>query len=114
MKSDEENQDLSELMGSMRDLDAARTPAFASMWRAAERQHQDECHSPRSSHRGFLVTFAGVMLLSALLAIGVASRHHRRQRTENDLATFDSTLLTYWQAPTDVLLTTSGTGLDSP
>jgi hypothetical protein len=88
----------------MRRRREASTPAFEQIWRAARAQQT----SAEAKLAWPWWKLAGASAVAALLAVFIAfytasERKHRRQQ-ERDFATLDGILITYWQAPSDDLL----------
>lgn len=101
MDIDNNDEWLREFAERERAEDLSHTPPFERVWRAAERRSNESCADlvPK-------VVFgvaAGVLIAGGLVVWKNAGTPDSR-RTEYELVALDSVLVTYWQAPSDVLL----------
>lgn len=104
MSNDHDAQWLKERMQQLRDRRDASAPAFERVWGAARVQRTASDAKPSwPSWALATASFAVILLTSVLVFHTAAERKHSRER-EQEFATVDGVLMTYWQAPSDDLL----------
>jgi hypothetical protein len=96
-----------ERMQALRQRRDESTPAFEDVWRYARSQYA----TPENATSWAWWRLAGASLAVAVVIAGAGtwtlSARERHRRIEREFAAVDGALITYWQAPSDALLSSS-------
>jgi len=106
--SNEKNEErwMENRMQRMRERRERSLPAFAQVWRSAEaRRSVSRQHIP-AHWRRLAFASATVVFAAAIAGYWSLTKGQQSRRVERDFARVEGALLTYWQAPTDVLFDT--------
>lgn len=107
MNGESEAKWLRDRMQKLREGRDASAPAFEQVWRGALAQ-RTASRQKMAFPAWRLATASMVALLILATAISWSSKQRQRNRQmERDFAAVDATLLTYWQAPSDVFFPTA-------
>ena len=104
MSDDHEAQWLRDRMQELRQRRNASAPTFEQVWGVAREQQASLEGKPVCPSWSFAAASIAAILLTASVAFHTAAeREHSRQK-EREFAAVDGVLITYWQAPSDDLL----------